>query len=215
MNDAVQKKLEAFFTGYKKEFYKKGEIVIRADDEPGGIFYLEKGEIKMYLISRNGDEMVLTIFKPISFFPMSWGINGLQNRYYFEAMSDTTVWRAPRNDVLEFLKKNPEVTFDLLARLYRGLEGVLSRMVNLMKGSAYTRLITELTITAKRFGSVEKNGVRIFITESDLSAASGMTRETVSREMKILKEKGLVSFRKNVLLIHNINVLEEEMEREF
>lgn len=215
MNEEIQKKLEAFFTKYKKQQFKKGGILVRADDDPSGIFYLTVGTVKMYLISRNGDELVLNLFKPISFFPMFWGINETSNLYYFEAMDDVVVWRAPRDDVIAMLKKNPDVVFDLLSRVYRGMEGLLTRMAYLMAGSAYARLITELLITAKRFGRVGKEGVKFTITEKDLSSSAGMTRETVSREMKQLKEKKLVTFRKNLLVVHSIDALEKELGGEF
>ena len=214
MNEAIQKKLEKFFTQYKKRQYKKGEILIRADDDPSGIFYLQQGAVKMYLISRNGDELVLNLFKPISFFPMSWGVNDSPNLYYFEAMDDVVVWRAPRAEVLTFLKENPDAVYDLLIRLYRGLDGVLTRMAYLMAGNAYARLITELIIIAKRFGIAGRDGIQFTITEKDLSASAGMTRETVSREMKVLKDKGLVTFHKNVLQVHDIDELEKELSRD-
>jgi CRP/FNR family transcriptional regulator, cyclic AMP receptor protein len=169
----------------------------------------------MYLISRNGDEIVLNLFKPVAFFPMSWGINDSKNPYYFEAMDAVTVRRASKDQVLEFIKGNPDVIFDLLARVYRGLDGVLTRMAYLMAGNAYTRLITELIIIAKRFGTVGTEGIRFSITEKDLSASTGMTRETVSREIKILKEKGLVTFQKNTLYISRIEELENELMRDF
>lgn len=215
MDDAIRKKLEAFFTQYKKQQFKKGEILIRADDDPAGIFYLQKGTVKMYLISKNGDELVLNLFKPISFFPMSWGINLHSNLYYFEAMDEVVAWRAPREDVIDFLQKNPDVMFDLLTRLYRGLDGVLARMAYLMAGNAYARLITELIITAKRFGKAGGDGISFTITEKDLSASAGMTRETVSREMKVLKARGLVSFQKNILQVYDIGELERELAKDF
>ncbi len=215
MDDLVEKKLEKFFIQFKIQQFKKGEILIRADEKPSGIFYLQQGRVKMYLISRNGDELVLNLFKPISFFPMSWGINDTKNPYYFEAMDMVIVSLAPREKVLIFLKENPDVVFDLLARVYRGLDGVLSRMVYLMAGSAYVRLITELLITAKRFGTVGKDGIKFMITEKDLSASAGMTRETISREMKILKDKGLVTFQRNELMINSIEELEKELAKDF
>ncbi len=211
----MQKKLRDFFTQYRQREYKKGEIIIRADDMPAGIFYLRKGAVKMYLISRNGDELVLNLFKPISFFPMSWAINGTDNEYYFEAMEDISIWLATKDKVTAFLRENPDVLYDLVSRLFRGIDGMLARMAYLMAGSAYTRLITELLITAKRFGVEDKDGITFKITEKDLSASAGMTRETVSREMKILKEKGLVTFQKNILLVHRIEDLEKELTREF
>lgn len=215
MDADIAQKLAEFFTQYKKIQYKKGEIVIRAEDDPAGIFYLEEGTVKMYLISRNGDEIVLNLFKPISFFPMSWAINDTKNPYYFEAVNTLTMYRAPRHEVVDFLQKNSDVLFDLLARVYRGLDGVLSKMAYLMGGKAYARLITELLITAKRFGTTGTEGIQFTITEKELSAATGITRETVSREIKILREKGLINFQKNILIIPHIEDLENELANNF
>jgi CRP-like cAMP-binding protein len=212
MDEQVNQKLKLFFTNFKNQKYKKGEILIRADDDPVGVFYLTHGFVRMYLISRKGDELVLNIFKPISFFPMSWVINKTENNYTYEAMTDVEVYRAPREDVIAFIKQNPDVLYDLLSRVYRGLDGILTKMAYLMAGSAYTRLITELLISAKRFGKNAQEGkVILTITEKELGTQTGLTRETISREMKVIKEKGLVTLNKNELTIQNIKLLEEEL----
>lgn len=205
MDNKIAKKLEEFFTKFKHQIYKKGEILIRADDDPSGIFYIKKGFIKEYAISKKGDELVVNIFKPISFFPMSWAINNTKNIYFFEATTVAEVYKAPKEKILEFVKSNPDVLFDLLSRVYKGTDGLMTRMMYLMAGNAYTRLITELIIHTKRFGSPFR------ISEKDLAAQSGMTRETVSREMKMLKEKRLVVFEKNTIVVKNLNNLEEEL----
>ncbi len=212
MDQAVNSKLEKFFTQYKNQQYRKGEILVRADDDPSGVFYLTKGQVKMYLISRKGDEVVLNIFKPIAFFPMSWAINGQKNLYYFEAMTELEVWRAPRDQVVAFVKNNPDVLYDLVGRLYRGIDGMMTRMAYLMAGNANARLISELIISSKRFGNAAEDGsLVVTLTEKDLGMQTGLTRETVSREMKVLKEKGIVSFQKNQLVVHSLALLEEEL----
>lgn len=206
MDTKIHEKLESFFTKFKHQTYKKGEILIRADDDPTGIFYLKKGFVKEYAISTKGDEMVVNIFKPISFFPMSWAINNTKNMHFFEAVTDVEVNKSPKEVTIEFIKNNPDILFDLLRRVFRGIDGIMMRMAYLMSGNAYTRLITELIIQTKRFG----NPLRI--SEKDLAAFAGMTRETVSREMKILKNKGLVLFEKSTIVIKNFEKLEEELE---
>ena len=210
MNINIEKKLEDFFNKYKHQAYKRGEIIIRADDNPQGIYYLKHGTIKMYAISRKGEEIVLNIYKPISFFPMTWGLNKTPNIYYFEALESVETYRAPREDVVDFLERNADVTLDLLKRLYKGTDGILTRMTYLMGEDAYARLIVELVIFAKRFGEISKDGsVLLKISERELAGSSGMTRETVSREIKALKEKGLIEFTRNHLKIKNLNKLEE------
>lgn len=217
----VSTKLEIFFTSYSKHQYKKGEILIRADEESSGVFYVKEGVVRQYAISKKGEELVVNIFKPIAFFPMGWAINNSKNDYYYEALTNLEVYKAPREKLINFLKNNPDVLYDLLSRIYRGLDGLFTRMTYMMSGGAYDRLITEIIIQAKRFGkhksapasgtNAERNVIEMHVTERELAAQAGITRETVSREMKILKEKGLVTFAKNVLLIHDLQKLEGEL----
>lgn len=212
MEDGVAQKIDSFFTQYKQQTFRKGEILLRADDDPLGIYYLKAGTVKMYGISRKGDELVLNIYKPVSFFPMAWAINNAENKYYYEALTDVEGWRAPKDKTIQFIKSNPDVLYDLVSRIYRGVEGVLMRMNYLMAGSAHSRLINEIFIQAKRFGKKNKEtGVELSMSEKDLAALAGMTRETVSREMKTLKDKGLVLIEKNSITITNMDQLEEEL----
>ena len=210
------RKLDTFFSQFKHQTYKKGEILIRADDNPAGILYLKEGIVKKYAISRKGEELVVNLFKPLSFFPMSWAINNTENKYFYEAMTPIEVWRAPKEEVVAFIKREPDVLYDLLSRLYRGTDGMLMRMVYLMSGSASNRLITEILILAKRFGKWDETGIiTCSINETDLASQSGMTRETVSREMKALKDQDLIKLSSGKLIITNITKLEEKLSEDF
>lgn len=213
MNQVISEKIEKFFTQYKKQSHKKGELLIRAGDTPSGIWYLKKGTIKEYTISNKGDELVVNIFKPVTFFPMSWAINETPNDYFFETVTSVDAWKAPKEDAVTFVKNNPDVLFDLLSRVYKGTDGLLTRITYLMAGNAYTRLVTELIIQSKRFGKNSGHTVTVEISEKDLAAQSGMTRETVSRGIHTLKEKGLVVFEKKMLKIVDIQKLEEELAK--
>lgn len=210
MSEQVKNKISQFFQNYKTRIYKKGEILIRADDNPAGIFFLEKGIVKQYAISKKGNDQVVNIFKEQSYFPMSWAINETHNEYFFEAMTDLTIKLAPRDAVLTFVKDNPDVLYDLLARVYKGTDGLLTRLTYMMTGDAYARLITELLIQSKRFNHNQET-IRIEFNEKDLASLTGMTRETISREMKLLKDKNLVEIIKNVIVINNASNLENEL----
>jgi len=211
MEKTIQTILDNFFHSGKHQEFKKGEILIRADDNPTGVYYLTSGKVKMYVISKTGEEVIMTIFKPGSFFPMSWAINGTPNRFYFEAMDDVEVQKAGKDEVLTFLKSQPEITYDLLQRLYLGVDGLLIRMANLMAGSAYIRLLNEISIASQRFGQKSEQGLTLHISEGDLAKLTGLTRETVSREMRTLKAKGIVQFAKNILTILDSSKLQEEL----
>lgn len=211
MDKEVKKKVEEFFLKQKLIKYKKGGILIRADDPPLGIFYLKEGLIKEYASTASGEELTLNIYKPPSLFPLAFAINNTIPARNFEATVDSILYRAPKEEILMFLKREPEVMFDLVSRIYRGLEGFFKRVENLMAGSAQARLIAELIIYSKRFGIKQSSGVLINLklTHKDLSEQTGIARETIGRILKRLKNNGFINFKKRKIFIKNLEKLEE------
>lgn len=213
MDINVKNKLGKFFSKYKLIKYKRGEILLRAEDLPSGIFFLKEGIVRQYAISPKGDELTLNIYRPFSFFPMAYFINNTQNAHYFEAMTPVLAGRAPGNDFLKFIQRHPDIMFDLLRRIYNGLQGLFLRMEYLMAGDAKSRLVTELLIYARRFGKQADKSIMVDLklTQKDLAAQSGIARETVGRIIKTLKEKGLISFKNKNLIINNLSKLEDSL----
>jgi CRP-like cAMP-binding protein len=211
MESVILKKLQLFFSAYKSREFKQGEMLITAYEDPKGVFFLEEGTVKMYFISKDGEEVVLNIFKPFTFFPMSWAINSTPNTYFYEAITKAKTRFTRRTEVIKFLKENPDILYDLLSRVYNGTDGILERMSYLMTGNGYSRLVTELIILAKRFGMKKGRKIKIIIAEKDLAADTGMTRETISRELKKLKDKGLITLKNKELVINDLNKLSYEI----
>ena len=212
MDKTVTEKLEAFFTKYKHQTYKKGEILIRADEEPQGVFFLKIGIIRQYSISKDGEEQTLNLYKPISFFPLMWAVNSTPNTYYFEATNEVEVYRAPKDQVISFIEKEPDILYDLVSRLYRGMHGLLSRIEYLQSGDAYAKVIFALLNSSFRFGEQRVNeGIELSITQRELSSLTGLTKETISRECTKLEKKGFISNSNHRILIKDVKRLEGEL----
>lgn len=212
MSEEVSVLVDNFFSDYPQKNLNKGQILVFSGETSNTVYYLKKGRVKQYDVSAQGEEIVINIFKPGSFFPMSQALNGRDNPYIFEAETSVVIHPAPAADVVSFLKTNPEVMFDLLSRVYRGMDGTLERMVHLMKSSARKRLMFEIVINSLRFGHKNPDGSYVsHINEGDIADRAGLVRETVSREMsKLVKEK-LVVFKKGRLTVTNIKKLEDEI----
>lgn len=209
MDKEVRKRVEVFFASYPLKHFKKGQILIHAHDTPSSIYFLITGQVVEYDISPAGNEVVVNAFKPGAFFPMSLAINKVHNDYFFEAASPLTLRQAPADDVVAFLKENPDVTFDLLRRVYLGTDGLLRRTAHLMGGKSRSRLTFELLNVAARFGEKATDGsVIVPLTVTDLAKRSGMSRETISRTMSELRESGLVAVHAGGMTIADVNALE-------
>ncbi|HSX32616.1 MAG TPA: Crp/Fnr family transcriptional regulator, partial [Candidatus Saccharimonadales bacterium] len=150
-----------------------------------------------------------------AFFPMSLAINQTPNPYVYEAETDTELHQVPASEAVAFLKNNPDVLFDLLSRLYKGVDGMLGRIVHLMAGSAKSRLLYELLIESRRFGSRQPDGsCRLAIKEAELAARAGLSRETVSREIQKLVADDLITISRSGILVRDIGALEKKLGTE-
>lgn len=213
MEPPIKKKLDVFFSRYNKHAYKKGELLIHADNQPTGILYLVKGMVKQYAVSSNGTEHILTIYKPSSFFPIIWAINNTKNTHYFEAMEDVVVWIAPKEAVISFLQTEHDVLYDLLKRFSTGMSGMLTRIEYLQGASAYKKVIFTILQTASRFGkkTINTSGVLLRTTHKEIAGFSGLTKETISRESTKLQAKGLIENHNHSIFIKDVKKLEEEL----
>lgn len=212
MNAKSVEELGFFFSQFKKLNFKKREMILRAGDEPRGVMYLKKGYVRLYAISREGEELTLIIYKPDDIFPIVWAINDLPNEYHFEAVTAAEVYRAPREKFLIFMRENPNVFFELTSKILIRFKGVLQRMEYLVFGNAYNKVASILLICAERFGGKEgsKIIIQVPLTHKDIANLLGVTRETTSLEIKKLARKGIIDYQGRLIVVKNPRALEKE-----
>lgn len=212
MDTQLSKKIEKFFAKYRLRHYDKNQILIYAGDDPPGVFHLISGQVRQYDITNHGKEVVVNAFKPPAFFPMAWAINRTPNRYFFETSGFTELRMAPAEDVVAFLKANNDVTYNLLSRLYSGTDGMQRRMAHLMGGGAHSRILFELLVECKRFGKKQNDGSYVLVMhEDELARRSGLSRETVNRELGKLKARKLLEVDHRQLIVKDLGSLEQEL----
>ena len=204
--------LASFFSKFRELHYKKGEVIIRPDDSPAGVFYIEKGYVDLYTLSESGQELSLIIFKPGDFFPMIWAFNEVNISQYCETMTRADIRHAPREEFREFVKQNPEVLWNVTSKILVRLRGILERMEYMVFGNAYQKVASILVICAERFGTAENHGViiKVPLTHRDIANLIGLTRETISIELKKLEKSGIIMKKGGRIHVKNISKLKEE-----
>lgn len=212
MSVAIAERLNKFFSKFKKLQYKKGELILRGGDSPQGVYFIEKGYVKDYSISKEGEELTLIIFKPEDFFPLQWVFNNKPNVHYFEAMTSVEIWRCPKSDFITFIEANPEIFFELTSHIMLRLGGITQRMEYLAFGNAYQKVASIIMICAERFGEEKDDGwiIRIPLTHREVAMLVGMTRETVSIEIKKLERKGIINYKGRSIFVKDLTKLKEE-----
>lgn len=212
MSIVVAGKLNRFFSKFKKYHYKKGEVILRGGDSPQGVYVIDKGYVKDYSISKEGEELILIIFKPEDFFPMQWVFNNKPNDHYFEAMTAVELWRCPKEEFINFIEANPGILFELTSHILIRMGGIMQRMEYLAFGNAYEKIASIIMICAERFGKKEEGEtiIQTILSHRDIANLLGLTRETTSIEIKKLERKGLIGYRGRLLVVKDKKGLEKE-----
>lgn len=212
MTQLKQHSLDLFFAKFKLLRYKKGEVLFRAGEVPPGIFYLKSGYVKVYSFSKNGEELTLIIFQPGDIFPVTWAFNNIVSGYYVETMTEASLWKAPREEFLEYLSDKPQILIELTRRMLVRFLGLMRRMEYMVFGNAHSKIASIVLICAERFGQKAGNEVVIPIplTHSDIASLVGLTRETASIELKKLEKKGLLYHRGKLITVKSMSTLRRE-----
>lgn len=209
MQPEIQKLLRSFFDKFELRSFAKGEIVIKPTNER--IFFLTKGAVRMFSLSRGGDELTLNIYKAYALFPMSLIFN-LQDKHTFSSLTEVQGYFAPKKDFKKFVTNNPTVLFDLLKRIYQGFDGFFMILEVLLSGDAFYKTLTQLVIYARRFGQKNQNIITFdwHLTHRQLASQTGLARESVTKEIKKLQDKGLIGYSGKKIFIYDLLKLEEE-----
>jgi len=205
-------KLGSFFGQYKLLQYKKRSMILNSNDSLSSVFYIKSGYIRVFRISEEGEELTLAILKQHDFFPLTYGIGTTRHNYYLEAITPLELWKAPQDQFMQFIRRDPELFYELTDRLLVRFDGVLARMESMVFSNAYAKVATILLMCAKGLGEANGNQiiVRVPLTHKDIATMIGITRETTSLEMKKLERKGVVKRQGKFLIVNDCNLLEEE-----
>lgn len=201
MMTTPETKVHDFFARFPKRTFQKNETLIQIGDTPPA-FFIAQGVVAQCDISDLGDKLVVNLYKPGSFVPLMSLLNDLPTEFFFEASEETVVHVAPRRELIAFLEANPDVMLHTLARMSRGLNGLLRRLSKMMGSDAEGRVLTELEIMHERFAA---DGGDLEMTEADLASQTGLARETVSRVLKRLKKRNVVDSSRGRIRLENFN----------
>lgn len=184
--------------------YRKGEYVIRPGEAPTSVFYIEKGLIKAFNISKYGEENLLIIRKEHEIFPLIWAITGQEREIIYQALSSTTIWRISRQTYIDYIHANPEVlmpVLDMVTEMYRIHS---ERIINLAYRTVRERLISFLLTMAGRFGRLTNEGllIEVPLKHQDIASSINASRETTSRELAYLERKGMLQNRQLYITLY-------------
>ena len=203
------RQVSKFFASAPEKSFNKGSIIISPEDTLEKVYYLTRGKVKQYVSNSDGEEIIIHIFRPGSFFPIMLVLGGAINRFYFQTLTKCKVKISDSDKVIKFLKKEPASLYDLTVRFAKGLDGLSSRLESLLGKKAQDRIISLLLYLSDRFGKETSEGTKInlLLSHQEIAKWVGLERETVTRQLKALNTKGLIKYMRRKITVTDSKVL--------
>lgn len=209
MNEETIRYLTRFFSKYPLKRYRKGEVLFQPGDDFGGIYFVKKGFFRIYLVSKDGKETSIQMFKPLFYFSLISALTGVRNRHFIEAMTPVEVWKAPKKDFMEMISSNSDIRTEVMGSFLRKFIDFTSQIIQTIAGDAYTKIAGLIYSMADEFGEDrgKKRAVKFKITHKQIGSLTGLTRETVTLQMLKLEKAGLIDNDKREIVVEDMNKL--------
>lgn len=194
--------------GCSKIQYEKGELIFKEGGPVQHIIYIRKGFVKLVKKGVGGKDFILSISKKGSYL----GIQNLDESIktnYFSAITLTKseVCFIDRHCFSNLLKQNGEFALKVLSTVFSDEMNYFDRLVKNVQQQLPGRLANTISYFSKEVYG--KNSFALNLTQTEIAALIGTSRESVSRILKEFQDMGIITLKNNVLTILNEKRLEE------
>ena len=185
-----------------------GEMLYRKGDPVGGFYGVVQGSIKVSTLGEDGREGILSVVEPGNWFGEASLMDGLPRPHDATAMQPSLVLVISQPAFNRLMQRG--VFARAMGRLLCGRLRALYGMVeDSMLRSTRTRIARRLLTLARGDATLSSNArACVTVSQEALAMMLGITRQTLSKELKALARAGVLSLGYGRIDIISLSALE-------
>lgn len=182
--------------------YERGDTLFWKDEPCAGLHIIERGSVKLYLVSPQGRQYIIAVMLEGSTCNEVPAFDGGTNPVNVEALETSHVWVVESQVLRDLVMSDPKFALKILGRFgqtLRHLVGKVSEMAFYQVTHRLARLIIELPAEEPR----------PHFTQEQLAARLGTVREVVARSLKELEKSGAIQIEDRQIQISDLDILHQ------
>ena len=178
-------------------------MIILEEEYGDLVFAVQSGTIKITRVNDEGKEVILALLGPGEIFGELAILDGEARSANALAQENCELLAINKEDFLHILKNNFSVSYNVMCELAKRLRKSDQQIEALSLSDAEHRIGVSLLNLAEDMGVIRKGKVTIqnLPFQQDIANMAGTSRETVSRVLKILENKSMISKEGHTLTI--------------
>jgi len=202
--------LERLAEGTRTRRFRRGDIIFHAGDPGDALFIIMSGEVKIAVPSESGEEAILATLAAGDVFGELSLLDGAPRSASAAALVATETVMLPRDRFRELITNEPAVRDALLASLATELRRLTMHVEELhfldITGRLAARLVRLSQEGSTRLGD---GGIRLRtnLTQGDLAAMVGCTRQSVNKLLGQFTDDGLIRLDREGIVVTDLDGL--------
>ena len=182
--------------------FHRNQTVFAQGDAADTVFYIQKGKVKLTVLSEQGKEAVVAILQPGQFFGEGC-LNGHPLRIATTtAMEDCTVTAIAKDAMIAMLHQEPKFSELFMSYLLTRNSRIEEDLIDQLFNSSERRLARLLLLLANFGKAGSPQPINPNISQETLAEMIGTTRSRVSFFMNKFRKLGFISYNGNIE-VHN------------
>lgn len=178
--------------------YRKGASLFFQGEVPRYATIILDGVVKAYTINKEGDETIVHLFGKGAIIPTAWINHQAPSALFnYEAINDVRCIKVKRDDFDQILNDDSACMREYLEHTAHSQASMLLRITGLAQSRAAEKICYTLYYLMFRYGIDRGNGnyvIDIKLTQSMLAELIGQTRESTAKNLKLLKDAGVIDY---------------------
>ena len=188
--------------------FKKGQTLIASNADNQDVYWVRKGRVQVTLLSPTGRETILRNVEEGQCFGEMAAIDGSPRSANVIALSDGQALRISGPTFLDILRRSGDLSLWFMRHYTRQIRELTDRIYELSTFGVAARLHNEILRLVLQSGVEQGEYVlRRAPTHAELAARIGTNRESVTREMGVMADMGLLKQKGRSLTIFDVGAL--------
>jgi CRP/FNR family transcriptional regulator, cyclic AMP receptor protein len=175
------------------EKYAKGQKIFSQGDIADTVFFIQKGKVKITVLSEHGKEAVVGIFAEGQFFGEGCMEGAEIRSATSQAMESCLITSITKPAMLAVLHSEPKFSAFFIAYLLSRNSRIEDDLIDQLFNSSERRLARLLLLLAN-FGGEGAQPIPITLSQETLAEMIGTTRSRVSFFMNKFRKKGFIDY---------------------
>jgi CRP/FNR family transcriptional regulator, cyclic AMP receptor protein len=208
--------LERLAATMRSRRFRRGEVIFHIGDPGDALFVIISGEVKISLPSETGDEAILATLRPGDVFGELALLDGAPRSASASALMPTETVILPRDRFRELIATETGVRDALLASIAGELRRLTTHVEELHFLDITGRLAARLVRLAQESGTPLADGslrLRTNLTQADLAAMVGCTRQSVNKLLGQFTDDGLLRLERDGIVVTDLEGLSATARR--